>query len=345
MKIGKTAIIVLVTVACSFCYSAKSSTANEIIHRYWDADTHETYVLEKDEYGNLYLWEVSAKNTWHSVMYVSAEGNPNPADGSGGGAPSAESLKDFIRKHHKGKLSKGVQENNPYSLKQSGQGKGLTPIWNPSEQANDVDGGGSGSGGPGTNSGNTAEWVKSMAKKGSGSDDEESSNNNSDNDRSEIGTTGSIHPERVFPVPYLSETSVQTKSLETGEMALPTKGFNMSRVSAAVHEMPNTSGIKPSTPMVTEKPNIKSKTSVSSVAKIQKGDKQRNTSGNQGQKIHKSSAAPIASNSTVTTDRQKFSTVKETKKTIHTASSQKQSTPTKVQVQQTNQPSIKRIVN
>ena len=176
-------------------------------------------------------------------------------------------------------------------------GKGLAPIWNPSEQANDVDGGGSGSGGPGTNSGNTVEWVKSMAKKGSSSDDEESSNNNNGSDRPEVGATGSIRPERVFPVPYLSETSVQTKSLETGEMALPTRGFNMSRVSAAVHEMPNTSGIKPTAPMMKQAtPLNTSKNMGNSIVHIQKEESRPDNGDKPGQKIHKNSPSPIVSN-------------------------------------------------
>lgn len=125
-------------------------------------------------------------------------GNQNPDEGSGGGAPTSDDIKDYIERHHKTKLSKGERLNNPLNIDRSARGKGLDPIWIPSESAREVEGG-VGSGGPGTNSGNVSDWVKGNAKKGSSNEGEDESDSGSDSERPGLGTTGSLRPEVINP--------------------------------------------------------------------------------------------------------------------------------------------------
>ena len=83
------------------------------------------------------------------IFYIGSDGNPNPDDGSGGGSPSADAIKDVIERNYKGRLTKGVQHNNPFTTGQDHKGKGLAPRWNPSDDIREAEtGGGSGGSGP-----------------------------------------------------------------------------------------------------------------------------------------------------------------------------------------------------
>ncbi|MBU1565522.1 MAG: hypothetical protein KJ630_07825 [Proteobacteria bacterium] len=223
-------LLVLLTICSAHSYK-RSEAINEDgdveIIEYLDDDSVWLWIYGKD--GSLVGYEL---------------GNPNPDDGSGGGAPTSESIKDLIKRHYHGELSKGVQTNNPFVIKQSSQGKGLAPRWNPSDSAKEYDnGGGSGGSGPGANSGSLSEWVKSNAKRGSNGDNDDDNDSDNKNDRPELGTTGSIQPERINPIPFNS-TAVTTRSLDSADMSsgfpLPTKGFNMARVGSAVDTIKTT---------------------------------------------------------------------------------------------------------
>lgn len=156
------------------------------------------YVESYDD-GSQYLWlldkDLNPIEGWEM-------GNPSPDEGDGSGAPTPEEIKDYIERHHKTRLSKGEQLNNPLNLKRSAAGEGRDPIWIPSESATDVEGGPSG--GPGADSGDVAGWVKGQARRGSDGDDEDS-DDSSIGERPELGSTGSVKPEIINPPPFLSE--------------------------------------------------------------------------------------------------------------------------------------------
>ena len=144
-----------------------------------------------------------------SVFEIGKRGNPSPDDPDGSvGTPD---LEDWIRKYYKGTLGKGVQTNNPLSLKRSGQGKGLAPRWNPPDTIRDAGGTGGTDGTP-----KDAAWIKDQTRRGSSGekDDEGEQGSSNKNDRPGIGETGSVQPERVNPVPFLKTPKADTHSME-----------------------------------------------------------------------------------------------------------------------------------
>ncbi len=183
---------IAILVASSIQPSFAATKIGELL----DEESGTVYELYDNEDGTFTVWQFDPDGT-NSIWEFGGEGNPNPADGSGSGAPTPESIEEYIRKHHKGKLSKGVQTNNPLTLKRSSQGKGLDPRWNPAANAKE---GVESSGGPSSNSGSTAEWLKNKAKRGSNSEQDDD-NTGTNSERPDIGTTGSIRPEVVNPVP------------------------------------------------------------------------------------------------------------------------------------------------
>lgn len=187
-------------------------------------DDGTVYSIESHDDGSLWIWAYSPDGT----IYGNELTNSDPDGGNGGTRPTGDDIKDLARRHYQGKLSKGVQTNNPFAIKQSAQGNGLAPRWNPPGQV--LNGGDSGAGGsgPGSNGGGTSEWLKSMARKGGQNDDDGDSGNGSKADRPGLGTNGSIQPQRINPVPILNHsltasatrpqmTNHTTVSLNTGK--------------------------------------------------------------------------------------------------------------------------------
>ncbi|MBE0582693.1 MAG: hypothetical protein IH612_02905 [Desulfofustis sp.] len=172
--------------------------------------TYERTEVIDEEDGTVYVWETYDDNSrWVWAYYkdgriVGGEfDSADPDSGTSGSRPTADDIKDLARRAYQGKLSKGVQTNNPFVIKQSARGKGLAPRWNPpGRQFNGIDG--TGGSGPGSNGGGTSEWFKSMAKKG-GSDDDTNESGKGPGKRPELGTNGSVRPERVNPVPFLNQ--------------------------------------------------------------------------------------------------------------------------------------------
>jgi hypothetical protein len=175
--------------------------------------------LLDDESGDVFeLWDnedgtftviVHRADGTGSVFEIGQRGNPSPDDPDG--SVAAPDLKDWIRKHYKGKLEKGVQTNNPLSLKRSGQGKGLAPRWNPPDTVRDGGGTGGTDGTP-----KDAGWIKDQARRGSGGeeDDENDQGPTGNKERPGIGETGSVQPERVNPVPFLKSPTAGVNSME-----------------------------------------------------------------------------------------------------------------------------------
>lgn len=183
---------------------AESTKIGELL----DDDSGDVFELFQEDDGSFLVW-VHHKDGTFSYFNIGTESNPDPDDPHGvGGKPD---IKELARRYYKGELDKGVQTNNPFALKQSGQGKGLAPIWNPPDTVRDAGGAGGGTGGEPRD----AAWIKDQARRGTGGeDDDDKEGTGSKKDRPGIGETGSVQPERVNPVPILNTPKSEVMSTE-----------------------------------------------------------------------------------------------------------------------------------
>ncbi len=214
MKKGK-----LISVILLMLFFVITSQQNGYAKSVSEAINEEGDIEEIAEFDDGSLWLSIFDGKTGDLIFFGEIGNPNPDGDSGGSKPTPDSIKEMVKRYYKGKLSKGVQLNNPFATKQSSRGKGLAPRWNPSGEAKEYEGSGGGSG-PGTNSGGSGEWVKSMARKGASGEDDEGNNSGNSGDKPELGTTGSIQPERINPIPTLSGASHERKSLNNSKNRL-----------------------------------------------------------------------------------------------------------------------------
>ncbi len=182
-------LMILGTATCGFTYDSTEVVDPDGTVRVW----------EMYDDGSKWIWTYYPDGR----IVGSESDSSDPDSGTSGSRPTADDIKDLARRAYQGKLSKGVQTNNPFALKQSARGKGLAPRWNPpGRHFSGIDG--TGGSGPGSNGGGTSEWFKSMAKKG-GSDDDTNESGKGPGKRPELGTNGSVRPERVNPVPFLNQ--------------------------------------------------------------------------------------------------------------------------------------------
>jgi len=214
MKKGKTISVILLVL-----FFVITSQQNVYANNVSEAINEEGDIEEIKEFDDGSLWLSIFDGKTGDLVFFGEIGNPNPDGDSGGNKPTPDSIKEMVKRYYKGKLSKGVQQNNPFATKQSSKGKGLAPRWNPSGEAKEYEGSGGGSG-PGTNSGGSSELIKSMARKGKGGEDDEGNNSGNSGDKPGLGTTGSIQPERINPIPSLSGAPHERRSLNNSKKRL-----------------------------------------------------------------------------------------------------------------------------
>lgn len=205
MRFGKLLVFASILLLLFAGLSFGATKVGELL----DDESGDVFELWDNEDGTFTVIVHRADGTG-SIFEIGKRGNPSPDDPDGSvGTPD---LEDWIRKYYKGTLGKGVQTNNPLSLKRSGQGKGLDPRWNPPETVRDAGGAGGGTDGAPKD----AAWIKDQARRGSGGeeDDEGDQGSGPKNDRPGIGETGSVQPERVNPVPFLKTPTADAHSME-----------------------------------------------------------------------------------------------------------------------------------
>ena len=205
MRLGTCLVVLSVVLLVFATLSFGATKVGELL----DDESGDVFELWDNEDGTFTVI-VHCEDGTGTVFEFGQRGNPSPDDPDGStGAPN---LKDWIRKYHKGVYGKGVQTNNPLTLKRSGQGKGLAPRWNPPETIRDA--GGTGGGTDGTP--RDAAWIKDQARRGTGgeNDDEDDQGPGGNNDRPGLGETGSIQPERINPSPTLKGPKADMHSME-----------------------------------------------------------------------------------------------------------------------------------
>jgi hypothetical protein len=118
-----------------------------------------------------------------SSFILDDTGNPNPDDPSGKTSVklTPKQMKEIIRRNYRGKLEKVAGSNTPLDQRQSSQGKGLDPIWNPGEARPGI--GDSTS----TTEKKDGAWVQSQAKKGRKKDNKKDDNQD-EKEKSQPGT-------------------------------------------------------------------------------------------------------------------------------------------------------------
>jgi len=202
IRFGKLLVMVSILLLVFTSLSFGATKVGELL----DDDSGDVFELWDNEDGTFTVI-VHREDGTGSVFEIGQRGNPSPDDPDG--SVAAPDLEDWIRKHYKGKLEKGVQTDNPLSLKRSGQGKGLAPRWNPPEAIRDAGGTGGTDGTP-----KDAGWIKDQARRGTGGEDEDDQGSSGKNERPGIGETGSVQPERVNPVPFLKAPTADVHSME-----------------------------------------------------------------------------------------------------------------------------------
>ena len=204
IRFGKLLVVVSILLLVFTGLSFGATKVGELL----DDESGDVFELWDNEDGTFTVIVHRADGTG-SVFEIGKRGNPGPDDPDG--SVAAPDLEDWIRKHYKGTLGKGVQTNNPLSLKRSGQGKGLAPRWNPPETVRDAGGSGGTDGTP-----KDAGWIKDQARRGTGGEDDDEDDQGSSGleERPGIGETGSVQPERVNPVPSLKTPAADVHSME-----------------------------------------------------------------------------------------------------------------------------------
>ncbi len=283
MKPSTTIFAMLIALSIVIGGTTDECAAEVNLHSWDENGTHWIFTIYDD--GSMYEWAYYADGRIEGDEIGRDDGSDS---GSSGSRTTADDIKDLARRSYHGKLSKGVQTNNPFAIKQSGSGKGLAPRWNPPGRHSSGVDGTTGSG-PGSNGGGTGEWFKAMAKKGN-SDDGDNDSGKGPGKRPELGTNGSIRPERVNPVPnlhqHLRQSIADSRALRQQVPATGAKGTkNLTTVTSQAHELQrkNTSLKKRGT----ETPA--GKTTASSLGVKTK----------QGQQLQTSTVAPPAAKRTV----------------------------------------------
>jgi hypothetical protein len=204
IRFGKLLVVVSILLLVFTGLSFGATKVGELL----DDESGDVFELWDNEDGTFTVIVHRADGTG-SVFEIGKRGNPGPDDPDG--SVAAPDLEDWIRKHYKGTLGKGVRTNNPLSLKRSGQGKGLAPRWNPPETVRDAGGTGGTDGTP-----KDAGWIKDQARRGTGGEDDDEDDQGSSGleERPGIGETGSVQPERVNPVPFLKTPTADVHSME-----------------------------------------------------------------------------------------------------------------------------------
>lgn len=192
---------------CSMLLTGRLGFASETIHSVQDEDGT-TYALIRDDSGSYWVEHIGTDG---NIISMSEVGNPSPDDFSGSSSkPTIADMKEIIRKHHKGTLTKQTNKHNPITQGQSSKGKGLDPIWNPGD-ARPAEGG---VGGGSSDGKKDAGWVKGQAKKGGkkdndDDDDDQGNSGSSTGGAPKIGQKGSLVQNEVNPNPVENQVRIQ----------------------------------------------------------------------------------------------------------------------------------------